>query len=328
MDLNPYGILGKLDDSYRFLGSLDVRSAFRLFGVVYFNDDSYRLLNVLGTGSYGKTYRAISVKTNKLCAIKVQSYANEHQVNNVITESIMNIALMDLSKKESNGPFVQSFYELGINVFLRELYMRVELLDGTLADLIGSNTPAQNERLVPVLLIQVARIVDFFQTHAQMNHRDLKSDNIAFIRTKNGIVLRLIDFGLSCLNYKTTYIATTDIYSYDRPCNRSARDMTMFITECLLDFKHSISPRLYAYLSKLVTFSVGNSECKLDAYCPSAGVDEWTNVYKFLNRENVENPHASPQALIKAMKAYTAAKKRKTLRRTHRASIKQSRKQV
>jgi hypothetical protein len=130
------------------------------------------------------------------------------------------------------------------------------------------------------------------------------------------------------LKYKDTYIATTDIFPYNRPCNRSARDMTMFVVECLLDFQHSISPRLYAYLSNLVTFRVGNTECKLDTFCPTAGVDEWTNVYKFLNRENVENPHATPQALIKAMKAYTAAKKRKTLRRSHRASIKQSRKQV
>lgn len=124
--------------------------------------------------------------------------------------------------------------------------------------------------------------------------------------TDNTINFKLIDFGLACLDYKGIHISGTDMFPSDHLCERRARDLSQLIMELLLDFQDVLSGPLKKVLEELVMFKVHGKSCALDKYCPHVGMASWINSYDFLNRQNVENPHATPSAVTKAMEQFKA----------------------
>ena len=316
MDLKEFGILKRLTrGKIPSFTEQDIRHA-HIKHTVFKQDtfvtegDVYKIVKLLGTGSYGKTYEIVSTRTDAVYALKTVEYKSKSQLQTIVIESIVNIILERESETESRGPYVQRFYELGIDTKSSTVFMRIQKLNGTLGELVWNQTRDANDTIVPAAIIQIATALSFFQSHLQMNHRDLKSDNIMYEIVNNHIEIRFIDFGLSCLSWNGFHFAGSSIFPESHTCMRRGRDLSLFLLEFLLDFKQVLSPNLTAALQSLATFNVDKVVCKLNDMCPNAGLKTWENSYDFLNRANVENPKTSPESVRRAMIAFIGTKKK------------------
>lgn len=331
MDLKKYGINAVLKDAYSFNVGLDALTEVNLPGeaMLEFPSDSYKITALLGTGSYGYVYRVEGVRTGEVCAVKVQKFKNEADAKQIIQEALLNIILMEASAQQHNGPYVQKFYEIGKvtdKKVIQEntILFRMELLDGTLQSLIENNTIANNDTIVPEILIQLSNITEFFQKKLAMNHRDLKLNNVMYKFVNGKLVVRLIDLGFSCLTWNGVHLSGTSVFNAKHVCARSSRDLSFFLLHLTIDYERFLSKRLMDVLIDIVTFPVHGKSCRLDKFCPEFKYKEWMNSYTFLNRPNVENPHSTPVALRNAMKAFVeklkpaVSQSRKTRRRRRR----------
>ena len=323
MDLQSYGIKTKIVDA----ASLNIREdqirkgAYSL-GFFYLPTGKYRIARKLGEGGYGKIYEVLSETTGNLCAIKVQNYRSAEEFQDFVKEAIMNIILENASQTQPRGPYVQRFYEMAHDATHNMIFMRMELLEGTLGDLIHAHTPDENDRLIPDILQQIATISEFFQTNLAMNHRDMKSNNVMYSIQNGKPCVKLIDLGLSCMTYKGIHISGEGIFPSTHTCNRKSRDVTFLLMELLLDFPDKMSPKLYETLRKLLRFRTPHSECQMNGFCVEEGLREWANSYEFLNRKNIENPHTTPKEIkhrmsnfTKKLKSVRPTKRRQTIRR-------------
>jgi serine/threonine protein kinase len=316
MDLKEFGILKRLTrGKVPTFTEQDLRHAYIKHkmlknDVFVTTEDEYTIVRPLGTGSYGKTYEIVSTRTDAVYALKTVEYKSHSQLQTIIIESIVNIILERESATEARGPYVQRFYELGIDIASSTVFMRVQKLNGTLGELVWNQTRTANDTIVPAAIIQIANALAFFQSRLKMNHRDLKSDNIMYEIINDRIEIRFIDFGLSCLTWNGYHFAGSSIFPESHTCMRRGRDLSLFLLEFLLDFKQVLSPKLTAVLQSLATFNVRDVVCKLNDMCPAAGLKTWENSYDFLNRANVENPKASPESVRNAMITFIGNRKK------------------
>jgi serine/threonine protein kinase len=302
MDLESYGIHKTLKDQASLtIREEDIDTATYVDDIFSFSDGDYRVERKLGEGSYGKIYEVMSVETGDLFAVKVQKYESASVFQETVLEAIMNIILMTVSESKPNGPYVQRIYEIAYDPLRRQIYMRIEMLDGTLGDLLLENTIEENDTALPKILLQIGTILDFFHTAVGMNHRDLKSDNIMYSMKNGKPRIKLIDLGLACMTYKNIHFATSTIFPSTHACNRKSRDLSFLVLELLLDFADRMNSPLYETLRESVRFNIRGTECRLNRYCPHEGFRQWLNSYEFLNRADVENPRTSPKELRKRM---------------------------
>jgi serine/threonine protein kinase len=307
MDLKSYGIRKSLvSQASLSLGEEDVAKGTYEQGVFdnafHLPSGTYRIERKLGEGSYGKIYEVMSEMTGDIYAVKAQKYESQEEFQEMVHEAIVNILLEESSRK--SGPYVQQFYEVAHDPLLHLVFMRMEVLDGTLGDLLYSNSVVKNDQVLPRLLIQLATILEFFQTHLGMNHRDLKSNNIMYTMVNGAPVMKLIDLGLTCMTYKGIHFGNSALFPKTHTCNRKGRDLSFLLLELLLDFPDRMSPALYDTLRGLAKLTVKGKDCQLDRYCPQEGLVEWKNSYTFLNRPNVENPQTTPAEVKKRMSAF------------------------
>jgi serine/threonine protein kinase len=160
--------------------------------------DLYRLQEQVGDGKTGKVYKAIH-PVHGMTAVKVfrskYAYNLEHE-------------LSFLRKMQCNKHFVTVYETWYDDEFA---YMAMELLDGTLLDLIEQGL--QNDE---VLQLTKQLVTALAQLHAnQIVHFDLKPENIGFVWMSDGtILLKILDFGMS----ETFH--TVFSYSFQQRVNR------------------------------------------------------------------------------------------------------------
>ena len=320
MKLDKYGINMVFTGDPATIRPEYVKPAKLAHDAIVFPSGTYALKKKIGHGSYGVIYSA--EKDGKVFAIKAQLYQTPAECRMMLTEAVINIIVQDAtsgagaSGADGNGSYVQKFYEVGIDTQATLIYMRLELLDGTLAEYVAKHTPEENDRIIPETIISIAKMLETLHKKLQMNHRDMKSDNIMFKEVGGKPQWKLIDLGMACLTYKSIPISSSTFYSPERPCDRSSRDMSFFILELLLDLSDFISKPLYKHLQQLVTLDVKGTSCDLSDYCPTIGLRKWLNSYNFLNRANVNNPKVAYAPLMKSMKSYL--ENLKPSRRRHR----------
>ena len=326
MDLHPYGIRAKLKNqqSLADIRAEDIQPASFTAGIFrqtadkadifIFRTGHYYVTKQLGKGVYGKVFEVQEPKTSQRYAVKIQPFSSYTSFLDILNESIMNIILTKVNKH-----YVQNFYELGIDHRTKNLYMRIELLEGNLEDYIHSKTPGENNSIVPNCLLQIAERLAYFQKKVGMNHRDLFPNNIMYVTRNGKPELRLIDFGLSCLTYKGIFLSTSHgDFPTSHICNRAGRDLSFFILLLVLDYKKFLSPELYQELRDLITFKVHGEPVHLNKVIPD---EEWNKTYNFLNRQNVENPHTAPKQLKKHIVKFTKKLEKSTKRQTRKVGI-------
>lgn len=317
MDLRPYGIKYTIKRTLTIPLTL-VQPVVLTDPLTYeLRDDTYKVVRPLGKGTYGTTYDVEAVRGGGRYALKVQKYKDEGQAHNILREAIIHILLMETSGTEPHGPYVPHIYQIGHHAPSSSIVMLTQRMEGTLWELLGASDPRTNSILLPRALIQCSRALEFFQRELHMNHRDLKSDNVMYIwNPRSGdYEFKLIDLGFACLDYNGIHISGTDLFPASHICERTSRDLSQLIMEILLDFPDVLSPSLKTTLRALVHFDVKGKPCELDKYCKEAGLESWSNSYTFLNRHNVENPHATPSAVRKAMTAFLKSPARRKTRK-------------
>lgn len=311
MDLHPYGILGILqpDTNLQAIGLRAISPG--KIGKNYFGDmtsitfpsGDYTVVKKLGQGTYGSAYAAIGPDSEE-CAIKLITLPSP-RITGIVKEAIMQILLAEESKDQPNGPYVPMFYELAYSRKDKTMLLRSELLDGTVDKLMQNSTIEENDRIVPLFLVKIAKILDFFADRLAFNHRDLKGDNIMYKKlTETKIRLKIIDFGLSCMTWRGLVIRGEG-YSGLKSCFKKDRDLSQLMYGIARYDTSLISDKLYTRLAKLLRVNVDpDHECEALDDCVLNGLKNWESSYNFFNRANTHMPYADPKTVQDEMRGF------------------------
>jgi serine/threonine protein kinase len=220
----------------------------------------------------------------------------------------MQILMYEETKHVPDGPYVPKFYELAYSNKEKTMMMRSELLDGTFDSLIRTSTIQENDRLVPAVLVKIARILQFLQQRLAFDHRDLKGDNIMYALHNGTIQLKLIDFGLSCMTWKGLSIRGEG-YSGLKSCFKQDRDLSQFIYSIARYESKCISKQLYTTFANILHVNLDpNHVCEVLDDCVRNGLTNWASSYNFFNRTNVHIPRAEPESVVAVMQNYLRGK--------------------
>ena len=293
LNLRPYGINLTLDPKMSELDShltsdiliaeaSETKTKIVIDGVVY-----TKMGPSLGAGSYGKTYKCTDPK-GQVVAIKAvhAPLLRKDDIQGFLTEIIIQIILLETSKDQPNGPYVPHIYKVGFTKSTKNGYIVSELMYRTVRDLIKTESKEKNNMIVPELIRQIATILDFFGEKLEFNHRDCKSDNLMYVKDKNGNRrFKLIDFGYSCLKWNNLQIRGK-IAKLSGACYRKGRDLAQLMYELWHYFQ--LSPELYAWLKTNLDVHI-NKNCSITKGCDfPVPIHDWQNTYTLFNTKDVE----------------------------------------
>jgi len=293
LDLNPYGIKLIIDPSMKSIDSLlttDIVSQVKIEGdAILINGETYRRGTSLGAGSFGKVYKCNKNSCSEAYALKILELSS---IEEFLKEVIIQILLMKMSENEKNGPHVPRIICVAIDYDDSMAYIISELMEDTVRNLLLTNTPSQKETDVPFVLNEVAYMLEFFGKTLQFNHRDLKADNIMYVRKKGEIHIKLIDFGFSCLTWGSLHFSTEN-YPFSSTGYKEGRDLQQLIYNLYIGGFH-LSHKMYDWLEDLMYVHILGEDVSLlfgTRRIPRAPIREWRNTYNYLNRNNVNTTH-------------------------------------
>jgi serine/threonine protein kinase len=233
VDLRPYGLFWDLDPSTM---SSPVPEAYKIAQADFNNNNIYikdefgnikmriELKEEIGKGAYGHTYSTNLKINGDEAVVKIIGRNQEYTTVDVATEVIMQIlvvnATADFVDKSRNlqGPFAPKVYMFAkderfyyiVNERMKVDFRTILKIDSSYNFRIG--------------IAQICVALKVLYDKLQFNHRDFKPDNIMF--SFNGMV-RVIDFGFSCLTYGDMYISSG--YPFPKKvlhhCDKKSRDM-------------------------------------------------------------------------------------------------------
>lgn len=313
-DLRPFGLNLTLNPSTKFTGltlNLLTRKADMkktLFGsptAIVLGGVSYKVVSVAGAGSYGTVYKVKDSKGHTYAIKQLTDALHESRdVQVFLKECIIQILLAEESKDQPNGPFVPTLHELAYDEESHHAYIRSEWMRNSLEHLVEANNRTQNNKVVPDAVIQIMRLLEFFGTRLQFNHRDLKGDNIMYVKDGNKRVFKLIDFGMSCVTWNGLTIHGGTYFKESKPCFRQHRDASQFMYYLFVKFQDRLSNELKDALAQTIIANVGNHTCDMAQDCPANGLTSWRTSYNFLNRANVTVPKGTPNEIEYAMSRF------------------------
>jgi serine/threonine protein kinase len=248
---------------------------------------TYTLAAALGIGGYGQTKPITDTATgdNTKC-VKIIPKENTDR-RDLISETIKQIIVVKASEHVAfpeinlSGPFAPRVFYVGEDA--TNYYIIMEQMRATLYEKQTHMLWPQDNELLYTFIAQTAKILDFLYKALQYNHRDLKTNNIMYIRDAAGAHVRLIDFGFSCLNYHGLNLGMSG--KMFNNCTLEMRDMSFFI--------------YFIYFSGFPTIPTGNmkdiARCLLDSwvYAPA----DWRKAYSFYNDAKYVNPNMVPDVI-------------------------------
>ena len=313
LDLRPFGVnytLTSKSDFKDFVPSI-VTGATRRSKSFIVNGKVYEIVKELGSGTYGVTYDTIH--NNKHYAVKIIRFQDDEYDFKInfklfVCEGIIQILLSDGSKYQPNGPFVPELYTIAYMAEKRSGVIVSELMRGTLHKLLDVYTKTDNDYIIPDALNQVAHILDFFGKMAKFNHRDLKPDNIMYVKIGEKRQFKLIDFGFSCIHWNGLKIQGNNYFRTTQSCYKTERDLAQLVYYIYMYFPAKITPKLDDFLHNFLHVKVGVSKCNMSKSCPRWHLNEWKNTYDFLNRKNVHSKSTRPNVFIEELQRFKQGK--------------------
>jgi len=313
LDLRPYGIDATLEESSK---QADFKSYTLSPGKHYtasvggpvsriiIDGARYDVLEIVGSGTFGTTYKARSLAGPEIAIKIINKIFTDEKKHSFVSESIMQIVLAEASKGETNGPYVPTVFKVAFNEASGFGYICSELMRNTLNSLIKVFTPPDNDIIIPHALEQISTILTFFYKKFKFNHRDLKSDNIMYIRVGTERVYKLIDFGFSCMTIPTSgtplQIKGGDYFDESATCFKIDRDLSQLIYG-IVKYSKTLSDPLQKRFSDMLIANVKRHTCRMVDGCPKDKLKEWVDSYDFLNRRNVHLPFGSPHRVQEQM---------------------------
>ncbi len=306
MDLRPYGILHILNPKTGVAAILpsDIQSVSVLKSKIRIGAQTYTVIKTLGEGSNGVTYQC-STPSGEYVAIKrVFSITTALMLRNFLNEAIMQIILERESAGQPDGPYVPTIYAVGYDRTGKEGYICSQMMRNTLKALADANTAAMNDIIIPDAIKQVATMLKFFGSRLEFNHRDLKGDNVMYIRTPdNKPIFKLIDMGMSCLTWRGLKFSGSSYFGASS-CFKKDRDLAQLLLY-IHNHMHKVSPRLRGHIRAMLQANVaGDHVCNVPTGCPANGVTDWLSSYKFIDRANVAFERTSPNEARAAMNEF------------------------
>ena len=151
----------------------------------------FKLLNKIGSGSFGEIYQAINTENNEEFAVKLEKVTNRCQ--QLIYES-------KLLKIIQGAPGIPNVYWAGTE---REYNaMVLDLLGPSLEDLFNVCGRKFNLKSTLMIADQMLNRIEYLH-NKNFLHRDVKPDNFLIGTSKRSSLIYLIDFGLA-KKYKDT----------------------------------------------------------------------------------------------------------------------------
>ncbi len=152
-------------------------------------DNRYQLIAELGQGGIGTVYRAQEVGTDRIVAVKFlhQASTDEESKARFLREAKVWSTL--------SHPNIGLFYRFGTWLGERS-YIAMEYLPGTTLAQYLHDKGRLPWREVTSLCCQICEAIEYLHSH-DVVHRDLKPSNIILVDTPQGVVAKVIDFGLA-----------------------------------------------------------------------------------------------------------------------------------
>ena len=332
LDLAPFGVPHILRAGFDFksIKQTDLKYGMRLTGerdktiAFVFGEDTivnYNVLEKLGEGTYGITYRVAAPDGDEYAIKTIKGkLTDKREFLAFIKECIIQLLVVEASKGLDAGPYAPKIYEICYDADNGEGFVRSELMRNTLENLVSANSRRANDILVPDCLLQVANMMDDLQKSLLFNHRDMKGDNIMYIKMDDDTrYYRLIDFGMSCLTWQGLKISGSSWFDERHSCFRKERDLSQlyFYIQRYLD--KYLSDELLVRIQDTIVANIGDDHaCKMYKLCPANGLRKWKNIYNFVNRRNVNIPGGAPNFVKSNMTRFLDGKKFKSPRRTLR----------
>jgi len=144
----------------------------------------FRVLEVIGQGSFGIVCTCVNTSDNKIYAVKFIEI-NEDDGGDLQNE-------IDILKATTNCPNVVKYY----GSYLKENYLMIvmEYCDGgSVLDVMQVCNRAMTEQQIASILLHVLRGLNYMHSH-KILHRDIKAGNILL---SNSGAAKLADFGVS-----------------------------------------------------------------------------------------------------------------------------------
>lgn len=268
---------------------------------------TFTLANLLKAGTYGEGWLVNEkidntdvmvkiLKTSEIAHSKLADYEYD-----IIQEAFIQILVYEASKDlkypEINleGPFAPRFFLFGKDD--TNYYIVSERMDGDVQHFVDGVKTIPTAGFMKTSTTQIAKILTVLYDKIKYNHRDLKSDNIMYKMINGKINIRLIDFGFSCLSYKSLRLSalSDDIYAHMLHCDSNIRDMHQYLYN-LYNFtyyhdKKSIKCPIRRIFEALITN---------DKY--GLGPGEWVDTYLMYDDTNaMSNPQRAQNASCKVV---------------------------
>ena len=153
-------------------------------------DRGYKILGKINQSRNAQVFKAVHLKTQKLCCLKLVE--NAQTINTPNSCAAHELSIM----KNIDHPLVIQFYDSFKIPRNQDEYQFIcmEYLErGNLRDFVNTNGPLP-EDCARSIFTQIITALDYLHNEKQLMHRDIKAENIMLDQNFN---IRLIDFGLS-----------------------------------------------------------------------------------------------------------------------------------
>jgi hypothetical protein len=317
IDLRPYGLDWSIDPakpgafipSYPKVAQVKDYASYAVFTNFDGTTKTYEFSELLGEGSFGKTY-----KVDKDTVIKVIQIQDEaHDFKNALLEFIIQLLCVKDTENDSytvgdrtyKGPFVPKLHLFGRTS--KAFYIVSEKMDITFQEFMELN---KNSKVLRDLILEIAKIVDVLQKKDYFSHRDFKSDNIMIKFIDRGKCpetslcgfpqIKIIDFGFSCMKFNKLVLNSNPVPNLlTGPCYNKSRDLSSIFYN-LLEFSY-----LKKYSSK---------ECPMrhvieTLLLTKAKPKKWVDQYPHYNHQVEPNPNLFPENVIEIFENMEVEKK-------------------
>jgi CheY-like chemotaxis protein len=168
-------------------------------------DGKYCLEKKIGSGGFGAVYRATHIGLDRPVAIKIF----RPQAGSDLSKDLQRFRLEGISSCRINHPNAILVLDSGVSAE-GIAYLVMELLEGqTLAEEIYKKGRLLPERCAEIL-IPVCNVLA--QAHAEgIIHRDIKPGNIFLQQTRDGEMVKVLDFGIAKLLDDASALETQDL---------------------------------------------------------------------------------------------------------------------
>ena len=146
--------------------------------------------DLIGTGGFGKVFRAKDVVFNRMVALKVST--SENTVYNLIEEARKGMEL----RHKNLVSYYDAFVLKSISVTGENLETQVGVMELCSGDIAGLNWNELSEKQQITIAKGILSGLHFLH-QAGIIHRDIKPANVLLAKEGNRIIPKLTDFGIS-----------------------------------------------------------------------------------------------------------------------------------